>query len=155
MTRPVLPAGEEDVGRHADHPAGHDGAGRLRCLAELHPQPVVRVGQVQRVGWLPEQAQPGQETGQPAGDGALLLQRKGGGRGASETLLGWAGGGEVGVATPSCDVIRLWKFSPEHKQPASLTCDAASVALSKDGGHVSTSSTFKRAEIFQIQASIS
>lgn len=76
VTRPLLPAGEEDVGRHADHPAGHDGAGRLRRLAELHPQPVVRVGQVQRVGRLPEQAQPGQETGQPAGDGALLLQRE-------------------------------------------------------------------------------
>lgn len=105
MTRPLLPAGEEDVGRHADHPAGHDGAGRLRRLAELHPQPVVRVGQVQRVGRLPEQAQPGQETGQSAGDGALLLQREKGGQ-----TRCW-GGGEVGGATPSCDVIRTLENS--------------------------------------------
>lgn len=107
MTRPLLPAGEEDVGRHADHPAGHDGAGRLRRLAELHPQSIVRVGQVQRVGRLPEQAQPGQETGQPAGDGALLLQRE---RrwGCRKRCWGGPGiGGEVGVATPSYDVIRM------------------------------------------------
>lgn len=69
--------GEEDLGRHPDHPAGHDGAGRLRRLPELHPQPVLRVGQVQRVGRILEQAEPGQETGQPAGDGALLLHCEG------------------------------------------------------------------------------
>lgn len=67
------PPGEEDLGCDADHPAGHDGAGRLRRLPELHPQPVLRVGQVQRVGRLLEQTQSGQETSQPAGDGALLL----------------------------------------------------------------------------------
>lgn len=44
---PVPPAGEEDLGRHPNHPAGHDGVGRLRRLTELHPQPLLRVGQVQ------------------------------------------------------------------------------------------------------------
>lgn len=67
------PSGEEDLGGDAEHPAGHDGAGRLRRVTELHPQPVLRVGQVQRVGRLLEQAQPGQEASQPAGDRALLL----------------------------------------------------------------------------------
>ncbi|XP_051911859.1 SLIT-ROBO Rho GTPase-activating protein 1b isoform X2 [Hippocampus zosterae] len=66
-------AGEEDVGGHAERPSGHDGAGRLRRLAELRPQSLVRVGQIQRVRRLPEQTQPGQEAGQPAGDGTLLL----------------------------------------------------------------------------------
>lgn len=73
------PAGEEDVGRHPEHAAGHDGAGRLRRVTELHSQPVVRVGQVQRVGRIPEQTQPGQETSQSAGDRALLLQCEGDG----------------------------------------------------------------------------
>lgn len=68
-----FPPGEEDLGSDADHPAGHDGAGRLRRLPELHPQPVLRVGQVQRVGRLLEQTESGQEAGQPSGDGALLL----------------------------------------------------------------------------------
>lgn len=62
------------MGSDSDHPAGHDGAGGLRRLPELHPQPVFRVGEVQRVRRLPEQTQSGQETSQPAGDGALLLQ---------------------------------------------------------------------------------
>lgn len=70
------PPGEEDLGRHPDHAAGHDGAGGLRRVRELHPQPVLRVGQVQRVGRILEQAQSGQATGQPARDGALLLQRE-------------------------------------------------------------------------------
>lgn len=145
MTRPVLPAGEEDVGRHADHPAGHDGAGRLRRLAELHPQPVVRVGQVQRVGRLPEQAQPGQETGQPAGDGALLLQRERGGRKHC-----WGGRGEGRWAWIQSVAMSLrldvWvEFRPEHKQPASLPHDATSVALSKDGRRISTFFSFRKA----------
>ncbi|MEQ2205889.1 hypothetical protein XENOCAPTIV_017454, partial [Xenoophorus captivus] len=54
----------------------HDGPGRLRRIPELHPQPILRVGQVQRVGRLPEQTESGQEKSQPAGDRALLLQCK-------------------------------------------------------------------------------
>lgn len=71
---PVPPAGEEDLGRHPDHPAGHDGVGRLRRLTELHPQSLLRVGQVQCFGRLLEQAKSRQETSQSAGDGAFLLQ---------------------------------------------------------------------------------
>jgi len=74
LTFVCIALGEEDVGRDSDHPAGHDGAGRLRRLSELHPQPILGVGKVQRVRWLLEQTESGQETGQPAGDGALLLQ---------------------------------------------------------------------------------
>lgn len=106
----ILPPGEEDLGRHSDHPAGHDGAGRLRRIPELHPQPVLRVGQIQRVGWLLEQAESGQETSQPAGNGALLLQRERAARRDTEhgtqSLMGVTR--DVACVTPNhthCDVI--------------------------------------------------
>lgn len=73
---PVPPPGEEDLGRHPDHPAGHDGVGRLWRLSELRTQSVLWVGEVQRVRRLLKQAESGQETSQSAGDGALLLQCK-------------------------------------------------------------------------------